>query len=469
MRSKLQRFTDFTASLLPHETRYLLSIQQFQDADRLAVLERVHHNARQVGTGKAYDTGIDKRKYNHLQNWIQDRLSAVDVDAQLQWMLATEQRISTDSIDREEEKVLLKAIRDAGQPLFFFTKFFELVEQYRHFLLIRLRYTDHGLVDGFLRRYQPAYQRSREIHEKLHRATLDIVNQYSGEGAESGQWEEWLVAIFYDEELDGHLRYLALVRLTFLCYNYRRYDLLREPFRYLDEQFAAGRYYSKRLLLNYYNNRLMLHSHYREYDEAVYYGYLSVRAPNHDYPLYVNNLCAVLLRLGHHAAALELMQEAGPRVKKTSNLHNRVGFVAFYMEAMIKNGRYRNAETYCDVFLQAFAKEVMRYRWHLFFSVYLEALVRRGNYAKVLTVAQKYQLSRHDEAYRGSASYLPVVPLLIELARYREAEIDGRSFEDGVRQLTADFRDAKRRPAAFGQFLADFYRWTGLDSAIFEP
>jgi hypothetical protein len=466
MRTKLQRFTDFTGTLLPHETRYLLSIQQFQDAERLAILERVDRNARQVGDPEPYATRIDKRKYNHLQNWIQDRLRAVDVDAQLEWMLTTEQQISTDSIEGEEEKALLKAIREGDQPLFFFTKFYELVEQYRHFLLIRLRYADHALVDGFLRQYQAAYQRSKAVHEKLHRATLDIVDQYSGEGTESGQWEDWLVEIFYDEELDGHLRYLALVRLTFLCYNYRRYDLLREPFAYLDDQFAAGRYYSKRLLLNYYNNRLMLHSHYREYDAAVYYGYLSVRAPNHDYPLYVNNLCAVLLRLERNAAALELMQEAGPRVKKTSNLHNRVSFVAFYMEALIKNGRYRNAENYGDIFLQAYAKEVLRYRWHLFFSVYLEALVRRSKYEKVLQVAQKYQLLRHDETYRSSANYLPVIPLVVALARYREDGVPKEAFREDVRVLIAQYRDAQRRPAAFEQFLTEFSGWSGLNLPV---
>ena len=468
MRSKLQRFTDFTRNLLPHETQYLLSIQQFQDPERLRILEGVDRNAHRIADFTEYDTRIDKRKYNHLQNWIEDRLGAVDVDEQFKWMLATEQRISTDSITPDAEKVLLKAIREAEQPLFFFPKFYELVEQYRHFLLIRLRYNDHALVDDFLQVYQPAYQRSKEVHEKLHRATLDIVSQYSGAGAESRQWEDWLIATFHDESLDGHLRYLALVRLTFLCYNYRRYDLLRERFAYLDQQFAQGRYYSKRLLLNYYNNRLMLHSHYREYDEAVYYGYLSVRAPNHDYPLYVNNLCAVLLRLNRNEAALRLMQEAAPRVKKTSNFHNRVSFVAFYMEALIKNGRYRNAENYGDVFLQAYAKEVLRYRWHLFFSVYLEALVRREKYEKVLQVAQKYTLLRHDEAYRGSASYLPIIPLLIELASYRENECDEANFREQVRNWVANYGPGERRPDAFAQFIAEFARWSGLNSAIFE-
>ena len=142
MRSKLQKFTDFTNTLLPHETQYLLSVQQFHDKDRLTILQRIDHNAHHITQFTPYDTSIDKRKYNHLKNWIVERLSAIDVDQQLSWMLETEQKILTDCIDREAEKKLLKMIRSDQQGVFF-NSFYELVQHYRHFLLIRLRYQDH--------------------------------------------------------------------------------------------------------------------------------------------------------------------------------------------------------------------------------------------------------------------------------------------------------------------------------------
>ena len=54
----------------------------------------------------------------------------------------------------------------------------------------------------------------------------------------------------------------------------------------------------------------MLHSNFREYEKAVYYGKLAVRAKTQDHLHYVNNLCAVLLRLEKNQEALELMQGA---------------------------------------------------------------------------------------------------------------------------------------------------------------
>ncbi|RME94228.1 MAG: hypothetical protein D6772_14960 [Bacteroidetes bacterium] len=432
MRSKLHKFTRFTETLLPHETAYLLAVQQLKDEDRLNILRQVDNNARQIGAYTAYDTNIDKRKYNHLQNWIKERLSQIDVDEQFKWMIDLEQQIATDSISTEGEKQLLLAIQKQAQPVFFFRKFYQLVEQYRHFLLIRLRYHDYDLIQDFLEQHRSAYLRSQAVHEKLHQATLNIVEQYAKGTSESQSWETWLAEVFYDETLDGHTRYLALVRLTFLCYNYRNYDLLRDKMDYLDQQFRQGKYYSKRLLLNYYNNRLMLHAHYEEYEQALYYGYLSVRTQNHDYPLYINNLCAILLRLGKNQEALELMKGAAPLVKRTTNIHNRVSFVAFYMEALNENGLYRNAVSYGDVFLRAYAKEVLQYRWHLFFTVYLEALVYLQRYERVLKVAQKYKLQEREQAYARKHNYQPKIPLLISLARYHEGLETDKTFRQQV-------------------------------------
>lgn len=452
MRSKLHKFTTFTETLLPHETAYLLAVQQLKDEERLAILHQVDTNSRQIGSYTAFDTSIDKRKYNHLQNWIKERLSLIDVDRQFSWMIELEQQIATDSITTEGEKQLLRAIRQEAQPVFFFIKFYQLIEQYRHFLLIRLRYRDYALIQQFLEKYRTAYQHSQVVHEKLHEATLDIVQQYAEGASESQDWEAWLGDVFYDETLDGHTRYLALVRLTFLCYNRRNYDLLRDKMDYLDKQFKLGKYYSKRLLLNYYNNRLMLHAHYEEYEEALYFGYLSVRTQNHDYPLYINNLCAILLRLEKYQEALALMKEAAPLVKRTTNFHNRVSFVAFYMEALNQNDLYRNAVSYGDVFLRAYAKEVLQYRWHLFFTVYLEALIHLQQYERVLKIAQKYKLKQREQAYARKDNYQPKVPLLIAIARYQEGLENDTTF----RQQLTSYTDQSGHPERFKVYAQQF-------------
>ncbi|GJM33060.1 MAG: hypothetical protein DHS20C18_20610 [Saprospiraceae bacterium] len=454
MRTQLQKFTAFTNTLLPHETEYLLSIQQFNDEERLGILRLVNHNCHQIDQFTPYDTAIDKRKYNHLQNWIATRLSKIDVDEHFQWMINMEQKIMTDSIQISEEKELLKAIRKYQHPGFFFTKFYELVEQYRHFLLIRIRYADHEKASVFLDTFREDYLFSKSVHERLHTATLDIIGQYSGKNTESIQWEEWLTDVFYNEKLDGLNRYLALVRLTFISFNYRKFELLRDKFDYLDAQFSTGRYYSKRLLLNYYSNRLMLHSSFQEYDKAAYYGYLSVRHKNHDYIHYVNNLCAVLLRMQRHHKAYQLMKNALPEMKVTKNQHSKVGFVAFYIETLNKNQLYKNAESYGDIFLRAYSKEILEYRWHLFFTVYFEALLRQNHTDKLLKIARKYKLQELDLHYQSKATYLPSIPIYIQVAQYKESLINRKTIHSQLAAYLEQYAGDKDKSISFNKQLS---------------
>lgn len=419
----LAKFTNFTKALLPHETRYLLSAQRFSDPERLAVLERVDHNCRYIHKFIAYDLEIDKRKYNHLQNWITAQLDSIDVDKRYQWKLELEQKIMSDTIDASEEKVLLKAIRRYQYPTYNFSKFYELVGLYGQFLLIRIRREDYRLVENFLIEHEEAYHHSKATYRKIQRITKDIVEQYTNSTKESRQWEKWLEDIFFDEQLDGYNRFLALVRLVFIASNYRNFDLIDAPFNYLDTQYAKGNFYSKRNLLNYYSNRLLQYSSYRQYDQAAFYGRLSIRVRNHDYVFYVNNLCAVLLRQEEREEALNLMKAASTAVKSTKNFHSRIGFVAFYMLAMIKNDLVPNACSYGGAFLRAYSKQILSVRWHLFFSVYLRSVLQYGDFDKVLKITRKYKLLNHDKNYTSKPNYLPVIPWYYEIARYREGLI----------------------------------------------
>lgn len=440
MRSKLQKFNDFSSTLLPHETAYLLGIQQFEDQKRLDILRQIDHNCRNIHQFTPFDEKLDKRKFSNLKTWITERLSAIDVDAQFEWMSDLERKIMTDSILPEEEKLLLKAIRQYQHPSFYFAKFYELVLNYRHFLLIRLRYADHKAADQFVRQYEPEYQQSRAINEKLHSATVDIVNQYASGSAESIQWEQWLTEVFYDEKLDGHNRYLALIRLIFIGFNYRNFEPLLEKFNYLDELFTKGQYYSKRLLLNYYSNRLLLHSKFQEFDKAAYYGYLSIRSKNHDYLFYVTNLAAVLLRQDKKEEALHVMREAYPDVKLTQNFHTKVGFVAFFIKCLNKNDRYRNAENYASSFLRAYKKEIFEYRWHIFFTAYLETLLAMKDYRKMIRLIRQNRLLDLEKKYRKRANYLPTLLWYNAVAEYKEMTLS----EDQLFQMMSEQINALR-------------------------
>lgn len=244
----------------------------------------------------------------------------------------------------------------------------------------------------------------------------------------------WLTEVFYNEELDGLNRYLALVRLTFVYFNYRQFEKLREKYNYIDGLFKNGQYYSRRILLNYYGNRVMLHSKFQEFDKAEYYGYLSVREKNSDYIHYVNNLSAVLLRQKKYQDALQLMRSAYPEMKNTPSFHNRIGFVAFYLKCLNDNQQYKNAENYAESFLQAYKKEIFEYRWHIFFSSYLEAILQQEKYSKLLKVVRKYQLLDRERQYQKNANYLPTILWYNAVAQYKEMLIQ----KDEITSLIQD-------------------------------
>lgn len=423
MRSKLQKFSQFAEALLPHEVAYLLSIENFEDADRLQILKKINGYVRKLKAAHDYDEQIDKRKYSHLKNWIESRLEIIDVDVRFEWIADMERQIMTDAIQPHTERKLLKELKTFSSSGFYFTRFYELLKLYRHFLLIRMRYNDHVLVEDYLQTNKESYERNAGIMEKLHEATGDIVQHYSGKKSESYQWESWLGKVFYDTDLDGAIRYMAFIRLAFLHFNYGNVDALIAPLDYLDEAFEKGQYYSRRILSNYYNTRLMLHSRFGDYNKAMFYGYLSIRNKTHDFILYVNNLCAVLLRLGKNEEALDLMKAASPEMKNTKNYHNKIGFVAFYMESLVKNGLFKNAENYGNTYLKAFENEILQHRWHLFFSVYFEVLLHRNDFTKIFRLARKYKLVERDKAYENKANYLPTIPCLLEIAKFQSGAL----------------------------------------------
>lgn len=447
MRHKLSTFSDFAATLLPHETARLLSAHAFSDVEKQAILERLHHNCQHIHQPLPFDDRIDKRKYSSLKTWISEYLQKMDADARLEWMSNMEHKIISDAIEPEEERAVLRALREIKPTDYFFVKFYELVQAFRHFLLIRLRHDEHSATNRYIEQHRSAYLRSKQTYEQLHEATLDITRQYATGQGESEQWQQWLTEVFYDETLDGQNRYFALIRLIFVHLNYGRLSTLLEKFDFQDKVFQRGVYYSKRLLRNYYSQRLLLHSKLKDYDTAAYYGYLSIRGKNSDYVFYVNNLAAVLLRTKKYPEALALMKAAYPEAKTTRNLYNKIGFVSFYMRCLICNRQYRNAESYGATFLKAYSKEIFNYRWHLFFTNYLAALFFLGKNARLLGVIRQHALIARDLAYSKTPAYLPFIPWLCDIANYIETGKGMQKLADSVSQhIKALPNDSERLP-----------------------
>lgn len=409
MSNKLSKFTEFANSLYPHETDYLLSIQQFDTPENLKILNLINYNCKKPAIKIPYDVTIDKRKYSYVKNWIEKNLSNADVDLFFDWLIAMEKLVMTDAILPEEENDIIARAKLVTHKHYYFIRFYELMQKYRDYLLIRMRIHYYQPVSDFLDTFEQNYRTANELNYRLNDATIDIIKQHDDSQTKTEHWEALLKSTFYDESIDGYTRYRAVVRLTLLYYNYRDFTKLRDVYENLDRMFKTGLFYSKRILANYYANRAMMHSKLNELEDSEKYGFLSIRQKNSDYLFYLLNLCNVLLKAGKNKGAYCLMTESIPELKKTASFYYKIGFVAFYIRTLLANQKYENAVSYGETFLEAYKTEIFNHRWHLFFSAYIQALFKAEKYPKVLSLVRRYNLVNREKKFIGDAKYLPII------------------------------------------------------------
>lgn len=427
---QLTKFSSFSNSLYPHEVVYLDSIQNFQDDQTVKIMDRIRYNVNNPDKAKAYYPEIDKRKYSNLMKWIREKLSAADVDVFFEWGIEMDKKVNMDNLLPEDEKKLLKFVKIITPTSYFFMRFYELLNAYRDFLLIRTRIFYYMPVQDYLLKYEAAYLNSLEINRKLNEAAVDIIKQHTTTEGDSDQWEDFLMKTFSDKSIDGFTRYKAFVRITYVYYNYRLFDKLRDIYESLDREIHTRIFYSKRILANYYANRAMMHSMFREMDLAEKYAFMSVRQKNSDYIFYLIKLCNILLLKNKNARALELMTQNIPEMKNTNSMYSRIGFVSVYLRSLNKNKMYAEAESYGDSFLAAYKNDIFNYRWHIFFCAYFQAFLKQEKYVKLISLEKRYNLVQREKEFIGKARYIPTILWYQSLARYQEGKISETQFKE---------------------------------------
>lgn len=420
MKQKLAKFTEFAENLFPHEVYFLSGIENFQTEENKCIFEIILYNLDHRSKPKAFDESIDKRKYSNLKKWMVEKLNDADVDQQLGIIQQLEAKILLDQVDKRTENEILKWLQKGIPSHYYFRKIYELAQHYEHFLLIRLREKAGARVGNYLDTYRADFEYAQEVFNKLQQATADIISEYRNRAETHLGWEEFLSKVVYSDRIDGMNQYSAFIRLSLLYSNRGDFHKLIDLYNYIDDRFKEGKYYSKRILANYYANRLLYMSRYNSLDEAEQFGYLSIKYKNADYLFYLTNLAAVLLRQGKSDVALKLLREAFPEMRQTNSLHNKIGFVAFYIKCMVDIGRVKDAEGFADSFLKAYPKQVLGGRWHLFFVAYFRSLMLQEKYGRLLYLDNHYKIESLDKANRMSHSYLPTISWYISIARFVE-------------------------------------------------
>lgn len=455
MKNKLAIFSEFVHQLYPHETDYLLSVQHFQKSDNLKLLQLINYNSKNPGNLLPYDKTIDKRTYSYLKNWISETLSKIDVDFFYDWLVSLERIVMSDSITPDEEKAIIEKTLTIKSSHYYFLKFFEVVQQYRDYLMVRNRTVYYSIVTEFLNKYHDFYSNSIEINNKLNKVAEKIASGVSAKDKEFHHWKDFFFDVYSNEEYDGYTRYRAVVRLTILYYTSREFEGLRSVYENLDQLFKTEVFYSKRILANYYANRAMMHSKLNELDLAETYGYLSIKQKNSDFLFYIVNLCGVLLRKSHTKQALHLMVSSIPELKKTSSYYYRIGFVSFYIKTLVANNQSEKAVDYGGNFLEGYKKEILEHRWHLFFSSYIQALIRSEKYSRILSLNRRFKLVNKEKQFLGQAIYIPLIYWYTLLSEYMEGEINLEQFTNQILQSAKSLLDNQYKIRKIDELLED--------------
>jgi len=434
MKSKLAAFESFCVELYPHELDYLISVQQFQKEENLKILNLIHYNSKNPDNRLPFDKSIDKRTYSYMKTWIQENLEKIDVDIFYRWLSEIEQSIMNDSIQSNQEVELLKKLDEVLPTSYYFMKFFRVLQHYRDYLIVRNRPRNYAKVSNYLERFKINYFNSQQLNNKMNEAAEKVIFKKIWVAEEFETWEKLFSDIYYNDSIDGYTRYRALVRLTILYYTNREFDKLRMVYQHLDIQFKRDVFYSKRILANYYANRAMMHSKLNELNEAEKYGFLSIRYRNSDYLFYLINLCDVLLRQGKNEKALEVMVESFPELKKSGNLYYRIGFVSFYIKTLVANNQCAKAIDYADGFLNAYKKEIFEFRWHLFFTSYIDALFHAEKYSKIISLVRRYKLIPKEKQMKETPQYLPIIQLYHKASEYMEGVINSEGLKQAFIQ-----------------------------------
>jgi len=430
MRNKLDTFTDFANSLYPHESDFLLLQQQFSKPENLQVLNLVNYNTKNPLNLIPYNQSINKRTYSYLKTWIVEVLNKHDVDLFYDWLISIERNVMNDSIVPDQEKHLLEHTNNIIPNSYYFIRFYQVVQHYRDYLMVRNRIRYYTQISAYLEKYKEQFERSILLNNNLNRAAEQVVNKLASSDEEFNRLEDLFKNIYFDVSLDGYTRYRAAVRLTIFYYTNREFDKLRFIYENLDVAFKTDVFYSKRILANYYANRAMMHSKLNELELAEKYGYLSIRQKNNDYLFYLVNHSAVLLKCGKPQDALSLMNNSIPELKKTTSYYCKIGFVSFYIRTLLANNQIEKSVSYATTFFEGYKKEIFEHRWHLFFSAYLLSLLRNEKYSRIINLSRRYKLVNKEKEQAGKAIYLPVILWYTSVSEYMEGEIKLDKFKD---------------------------------------
>jgi hypothetical protein len=445
LKTKLSLYTEFAYTLLPQEGQLILNQFHFKDPQNIDILKKTALCATRSEQFTGFDASVDKRKYAYLKSWISKKLLMMDVDAQYDWIAETERQVMHDNIEPEREKQLNDLLQRSQSSDYFFLKLYELAIYYHHFAQVRMKEQASETVNSFIQKNAEAYSLSRESLNKMTELTQEITDYYLGKSKLRVEGEAMLSDIFHHEHLPGMIRYYALVRLTFLYYIQNRLEQVLPYYEQMDKMFLFGSFYSKRILSNYYSNLLIINSKLGRLEEAERFGRFSILYRNNDFLHYINNLAAVQLRQQKPIDALETLRLGVKDARSTDNFHNKQSFTALFVRALSETGQLKAAEKYGEAFIESHRKDMLKARWHIFFTSYFQTLWSLERYKRMITLTKSFDLVELEEQQKEDSRYTPLLSIYYYLAMYQEGKISSEELSTQLQQIDKELKSHPER------------------------
>jgi hypothetical protein len=454
MKIKLARFEEFVDHLYPSEVEYISDNNQFSDPQLFDILDKVQRRVNQPESNVEFDPSIDARKYSKLIKYFKQKLQKIDVDQYYTWINTFNYQVTIDVIPPEEQTKVLTEIRHFDPKGYHSDVFFQSMEAYKKYLIIRGRLKDLHVIKDFLQKYRIVYDINRST--MLHVETLTeriVLDQHRKKSSVTPEEISEMLSTFRNENLSRKTRYAALLAYIMYHINNQEVSKLVEPVEELEKAIFRGEFYSPRILANFYANKLLVLDKLGAYQKAAFCGLQSIKHHTQDFLYYLNNYTTVLIHLNEYKKALRQMKEAFGVFKKSRNLNNRMVFITNYCRCLNEAKQYNNTVRLMRNYLEEFKTRTFEHRWNYFFRTYLYALIMNGQNSLALRINRKYGLVEREK----NMLYIPpYIYLLVTSAEFSELKIGKPEFESRLMYFDDQSKTSSRED--FNSWLSETKR-----------
>ncbi len=432
MKKPLQKFDSFALSLFPTEVEHVRNNNEISDPELISILDKLHILVNFPERHIVFNPEIDPRKYSRIISYFNTKLDKIDVDAYYAWITKIDYQITTDAIPPEEQQRILREIESFEPGWFHAASFYRTMQNYKRYLLIRYREKEYLIIKNFLEQYEIYYAENEEIEKHIDDLTSKFVLP---ESLHSNSVEtadiDWLLNTFNNDQISKKNRYQAIVAYNLYHIISRQITPMHAPMAALEKSLLKGDFYSRRILANYYANKLLLRNYEGDHERAAFCGLQSIKQYTEDYLYYLNNYCSVLMNLNKFDEVLYRSRDAMHVYKSSQDSGRRLIFMANYCRCLNNYLEYKKSIRLAKRLIDELGNSIFQFKWHYLFRVYFSALMQDDRHADLLRMERKHKLNDRE----NQLEFAPYLQLYTLAAGFLEMKLASAHYKSKLEKI----------------------------------